>query len=93
MLRGGYILVDATGIDLASAESQSVTGIWVKARNAAYSGKPIVAEGLIYGSYPVTPVTAFAFIISSTEIAFISATLHIHIKSDDTVVVIDVAGS
>ena len=91
MNNGGYVLVDATGIDLSDSTSQSVTGIWEKAKIAVSAGKPIVAGGLVYGDWEVTPVTCFAFLISSTEIAFISATLHIHIKSDDSVLVLDVA--
>lgn len=92
-MKGGYILVDCTGIDLTAESAQTVTGIWKKAVTAIASGKPIIAQGCVYGTgKPVSPVTCFGWYISSTEIVVVGATLHIHIKNDDTATVLDVAG-
>lgn len=90
---GGYILVDVTGIELASSEAQSVTGIWDKAVAALASNKPIVASGCKYSTAPVSPVTCFGWYIATDEIVIVGATLHIHIKNTDSVTVLDVAGS
>lgn len=89
-LKGGYILVDASGIELTSAEPKTVTGIWNKAVAAIGSGKPIVACGCTYSSAPVSPVTGFGWYIATDEIVFVGATLHIHIKDNDSVTILDV---
>lgn len=90
-MNGGYFLVDCDGIDLTKETAQSVPGIWNKAVTAMKIGKPIVAHNCVYGSgVKVSPVTAFGWYISSTEIVIVGATLHIHIKNDDTATVLDV---
>lgn len=88
---GGYYMVDCTGIDLTETDPQSITGIWKKAVTAIATNKPIVAYGCVYGTgVPVSPVVCFGWYISTTEIVIVGATLHIHIKSDNTATVLDV---
>ena len=87
-------MVDVSGLDLTGGDTpQSITGIWNKAVTALASNKPIIAHGCVYGTgVPVSPVTCFGWYISTTEIVIVGATLHIHIKNDNTVTVLDVAG-
>lgn len=92
-MKGGYILIDCTGLDLSVGTAQEVAGSWKNAQNALNSDKPIIAVGATYGSASVTPVTCFAWRISETEIVIVGATLHCHVKSDNTVTVLDVAGN
>ena len=93
-MKGGYILADCTGLDLSSSSSQSISGIWKKAVAAMKSGKPLVAHNCVYGTgKKVSPVTCFGWYIDTDEIVIVGATLHIHIKDDDTATVLDVAGS
>lgn len=90
-MKGGYYLLDAGGIDLSSSSPQSITGCWERAKSAMASGKPIVAQNLVYGEgNDLSPVNCFGWYISSTEIVLVSATLHIHVKSDNTATVLDV---
>lgn len=90
---GGYIMVDCSGLDLTETDAQSITGIWDKAVSAIASDKPIIAYGCVYGTgVPVSPVTCFGWYIAADEIVIVGATLHIHIKDDDTATVLDVAG-
>lgn len=90
---GGYNLVDCKGLDLTGGDTpQSITGIWNEAVTALKLNKPIVAYNCVYGTgVTVSPVTCFGWYISSTEIVVVGATLHIHIKNDDSVTVLDVA--
>lgn len=90
---GGYIMADVTGLNLALDTAQNITGIWNKAVKAMKQNKPIIAYGATYGTAPVSPVTTFGWYISSTEIVIVGATLHVHIKNDDTATVLDVAAS
>lgn len=90
-MNGGYILVDCAGLDLSSAEAQSISGIWKKAVAAIKAQKPIIAENCTYGEAPVSPVTCFGWYLADDEIVIVGATLHVHVKDDDTATVLDVA--
>lgn len=93
-MNGGYFLLDATGLDLSSGSAQSISGCWQLAKDAIASKKPIIAHNCVYGTgVPVSPVTCFGWYISTTEIVIVGATLHIHVKSDNTCTVLDVATS
>lgn len=92
-LNGGYVLVDASGIELTETDPQDVAGIWDKAVKAVAAQKPIIACGCTYSTAPVSPVTGFAWYLASDEIVFVGATLHVHIKNNNKVTVLDVAGS
>lgn len=90
-MNGGYYMVNIKGLDLTETDPQSISGIWNDAVKAIATGKPIVAHGCVYGTgVPVSPVTCFGWYISATEIVIVGATLHIHIKSDNTATVLDV---
>ena len=90
-MNGGYILVDVTGLNLSSSDEQEIAGIWDKAVTALKVGKPIVVHGCTYGAAPVSPVTCFGWFIGASEIVIVVANLHVHIKDDDTAIVLDVA--
>lgn len=92
-MNGGYIVVDCGGLDLTGGSTpQTISGIWDEAVSALASGKPIVAYNCVYGTgVPVSPVTCFGWYIDTDEIVIVGATLHIHIKDDNTLTVLDVA--
>ena len=90
-MNGGYIMVNCKGLDLTDTDPQTIPGIWNDAVTAMGTGKPIIAHGCIYGTgVNVSPVTCFGWYISETEIVIVGATLHIHVKSDNTATVLDV---
>ena len=92
-MNGGYFLADCGGLDLTGGDTpQEIAGIWDKAVTALASGKPIIAHNCVYGTgVPVSPITCFGWYIDDDEIVIVGATLHIHIKDDDTLTVLDVA--
>lgn len=91
-MNGGYYLVDCSGLDLTDTDPQDIEGIWEKAVDALKTGKPIIAHNCIYGTgVKVSPVTCFGWYIADDEIVIVGATLHIHVKDDDTATVLDVA--
>ena len=93
-MNGGYFLFDGGGLDLTTGSTPvTITGAYKRAKDAFKSGKPIVAGNLKYGNAPVTPVNCFGWELSATEIVLVSATIHVHIKNDDSVTTIDVAPS
>lgn len=93
-MNGGYIMADCTGLDLTDNQAQSISGIWDKAVEAVKADKPIVAYNCEYGTgVKVSPVTCFGWYIDDDEIVIVGATLHIHIKDNDTATVLDVASN
>ena len=93
-MNGGYFLVDVTGLDLTETDPQEMAGIWDKAVAALKTNKPIMAYGCSYGvGAPVSPVPSFGWYLADDEIVIVGATLHIHIKDDDTATVLDVVPS
>ena len=91
-MNGGYILADCTGLDLSDSTAQSISGMWDKAVTALKAEKPIIAYNCIYGTgVHVSHITCFGWYIAEDEIVIVGATLHIHIKDDDSVTVLDVA--
>ena len=89
-MKGGYFLLDGLGVDLSSAEAQSKPGAYAIAEKAISQDKPLVMCNCVYGTAPVSPVPGFGWRISASEIVLVGATLHVHVKSDDTVTVLDV---
>ena len=91
-MNGGYILVDCGGLDLTTGSTPvTITGLYERAKTALATGKPIVAHNTVYGTgKPVSPVTAFGWEISATEVVIVGATIHVRIKSDDSVTTLDV---
>lgn len=90
MLKGGYAMINCKGLELTETDPQEIDGVWEIAKKALESGKPIIAHNCVYNDAPVSPVTCFSWAISATEIVIVGATLHIHVKSDNTATVLDV---
>ena len=93
-MNGGYFLLDCTGLDLTKDTAQSISGCWQNAVNALKSNKPIIAHNCVYGTgVKVSPVECFGWYIAADEIVIVGATLHIHVKNNDTCTVLDVVPS
>ena len=93
-MNSGYYLLDCKGLDLSSDSAQTITGSWQDCVNALKVGKPIVAHNCVYGTgKKVSPVTCFGWQIAADEIVIVGATLHIHVKDNDTATVLDVAAN
>lgn len=86
-------MVDCKGLDLSISTAQEIEGIWAEAQKVIGAEKPVVAHGCLYGTAPVTPVTGFGWQIDTDEIVIVGATLHVHVKDDDTATVLDVTAS
>lgn len=92
-MNGGYIIVDCSGLDLSLSTAQEIPGIWDKAVKAMKQNKPIIVHGCKYSTAEVTPVTCFGWQLAADEYVIVGATLHVHIKDDDTATVLDVASA
>ena len=93
MFNGGYFMLDCKGLDLTGGSTpQTIAGCWYDVKQALAINKPIIAYNCIYGTgVKVSPIPVFGWYISTTEIVLVGATLHVHVKSDNTCTILDVA--
>ena len=93
MFNGGYFMLDCKGLDLTGGSTpQTISGCWYDVKQALAINKPIIAYNCVYGKgVNVSPIPVFGWYISTTEIVLVGATLHVHVKSDNTCTILDVA--
>lgn len=83
-MNAGYIILDASGINLASGSAKTISGIQARAKKAMAINKPIFLSGMINGTdNPVTPVQAFAS-MSSTSVVLSFGVYTITITTADS---------
>ena len=77
-MKGGYVLIDCTGIDLG--DLGTVPGIYNKVKNAVKTNKPMVLVNLVNGTQKFTPIVSYGGEESSTSVflSFFPITLHIN---------------
>lgn len=87
-MNGGYIMIDCKGLDLTSAEEQTISGLYNDMVNAIKTGKPLFAYNCVWGSNndsPMTPIPFFAQNWSDSMVVVTSSTLNITCTSADKV--------
>lgn len=70
-MKGGYILVDAKGVDLTKTgtTTQKVSGIYAKLTAALATGKRIILYNMVMGTgKTIAPTTAVVYKGSSTTV-------------------------
>ena len=77
MIKGGYAMVDFTGLDLS--DPGTISGIYTRTKEALETGKPIVISGIVNGDQAFTPMVAYGGVESATSVflSFFPITLHI----------------
>lgn len=81
---GGYIMVDATGLDVSvTDDSQTVTGLYDRLEEAITTGKPVMLCGAVNGDSPVSP--AFVTVSEGAGASFTLGTFTAVVASDDSV--------
>lgn len=85
-MKGGYVLVDCTGFDLANPVK--VDGIYDKMLKAYNTGKLVVCENMKNGSAKFTPIAGFIALEvdgSTTTVVLTIMNLPYRISADDTI--------
>lgn len=79
----GYIMVDATGLDVSATEAQTVDGLYDKLDAALSTGKEIILTGAVNDDvkFSPTPITCMASTGISIAMPGFSAT----VADDDSV--------
>lgn len=87
----GYATIDATGLDLSDATSQTVTGLWAKIKAAADTGKPLIITGSIYGTgKPLTPTYVSAVYTDTDEVTIRTGNFVITVSDASAVLVTEI---
>lgn len=82
-MKGGYVLVNATGVDLNEA-SATVNGIYAKFINAIGTGKLIIVQNIVNDDLVLTPVPLFA-VVDSGAVEFSIGGYSVSISDEDAV--------
>lgn len=86
-MNSGYILVDCGGLELNSASTQSITGLYKRAKAALATGKPVFAVNCLMNDGYCSPVSVAAWQEDSTTIIATGHVFRVSIESDDDVTV------
>lgn len=95
-MKGGYFMVDCTGIDLTSASKQTKSGLFAAMQKALKANKPLIAYGMVWGdnsNAPLTPINFFAQQWNSTLIVGTASIKNITVNSSDEVYVTDLTSA
>lgn len=83
----GYIIIDCTGIDMLSEDSQSLTGLYARVQEAIDSGKPIYATGLTWGDQgTMSPIEIFTVQFDGYVVCT-SSTIQIIVGANDSITI------
>lgn len=83
----GYIIIDCTGIDMLSEDSQSLTGLYARVQEAINTGKPIYATNLTWGEQgTMSPVEIFTVQFDGYVVCTAS-TIQIIVASNDSITI------
>lgn len=89
-MNGGYILVDAAGLDLSDSTSQTVTGLYAKLIAAMKTGKPILVHNVdADGSGAIaTPIPVYAY-MDSTSVVIAFGVIQVTVTTASACTVVD----
>lgn len=76
-MKGGYAIVDCSGVDLSNLGT--VTGLYARVKAAIATGKPIVLANIVNSTQAFTPMVAYGGVENATSVflSFFPVTLHI----------------
>ena len=92
-MKAGYVLVNASGLDLLAESTQTIAGLYDKCAAAMKTGKMIIAENIVWGDDGViSPIPLFAIDMGSTYGIYLTAsTLQIRVSPANVVTIINMA--
>lgn len=92
-MKGGYTLIDCTGLDLIKGSTeQTIPGIYAKVKAAYKGGKMIIVQNCVWDDKGlVTPINAFA-IDFGTYFICTASTLQIIVTNQDKITINNLVG-
>lgn len=87
MVESGYVFVDCGGLELNDSTTQSITGIYKRAKAALKTGKPAFAVNCEMNGGYASPISVCAWEENSTTIIATGHVFRVVIESDDDVTI------
>lgn len=85
-MNGGYVLVNAIGVDLSSESSTTINGIYNKFVNAIGTGKLIIVQNIVNDDVSLSPAAIVAT-VSSGAVSFAVEGATVSITAEDAVTI------
>ena len=94
-LNGGYTQIDCTGIELNSAEKQTVAGIYKQVETAYKANKQVIACNATFAEAGCTPISVMVNPAPGVADTYVctAATLQLWIDKENGVTVVNMAPS
>ena len=89
-MNGGYIIVDCSGIELNTAEKQTIAGIRAQIDKAYKANKPVYAYNLTWNSLTATPIQIM-LTVEDNNIIGTASTLQLIVDKADGVTINNMA--
>ena len=88
-MRGGYVMIDCTGLDILTASGQTIHGLYKEMKKAYATNKPVMAVNCNWGDEIATPMNVLLLPdVAGTDVMSASfATLRIDVTKQDAVTV------
>ena len=92
-MNGGYINIDASGLDVTKTEKQTIKGIYKKLLDAKKADKPIFLYNAVSGTFgKISPIGIYCLFGPENETIYSkTATLHITVNKMDEISIFDSA--
>jgi hypothetical protein len=87
-MNGGYINIDASGLDIHKTTKQTITGLYKQLYHATKVNKPIFVCNTFSGEYgKISPIIVFCYTAQNENIFCMSTTMEILVDKNDGVIV------
>ena len=87
---GGYVTIDATGVNLLAESKTTVAGIFDQVDAAYKTGKMCLAEGCTWGTIPTSPIPVMVLPLEGNYTCT-ACTLQLTVDPEDGVVAVNIA--
>ena len=92
-VKGGYALIDCTGINLQAQSTVTITGLYARLSEAIKEQKFVLACNIEFGSgnkmTPVPVMVNFETTSANSDIVATSSTVQIWVDKDDVVTIVN----
>lgn len=87
MYPNGYVMVDATGVDLNVETAKTISGLHAQLDGAVKSGKPVILVGVVNDDVNYTPINSVVYPSSTSYVATLVNGSYITVTNADSATV------
>ena len=87
MYPNGYVMVDATGVDLDAETAKTIAGLHAQLDGAFNSGKPVILVGVVNDDVKYAPINSVVYPSSTSYVATLVNGSYVTVTSADSATV------